>query len=80
MSENKQVGVKRTVYDDGGGLAEYVVADNKQSETMKAILTAAPYTGTPINKYKLLDDCYRASGGFETGDLTKASAAARAKY
>ena len=68
LLENRQVGVKRTVYDDGGGLADYVVADTKQSETMKAILTAAPYSGTPINKYRLLDDCYRASGGFETGE------------
>jgi len=65
---NKQVGVKRTVYDNGGGLSEFIDADTRQSETMKAILTAAPYTGTPVNKYKLLDDCYRASGGFETGE------------
>ena len=29
LLENRQVGVKRTVYDDGGGFADYVVADTK---------------------------------------------------
>lgn len=51
-------------YTDINGKHEY--STKKYNETINQLM--ASYTGTPFNKYKLLDDAYRASGIFETGD------------
>lgn len=64
---SKQMAAKRTVYGSGGVVQEFVEKEAIQNELVEQVLRLAPYDGVPINKYTLLDDCYRASGGFETG-------------
>ena len=39
---------------------EYEYSTKKYNETINQLM--ASYTGTPFNKYKLLDDAYRAGG------------------
>ena len=45
---------------------EYEYTENKYNETINQLM--ASYSGAPFNKYKLLDDAYRANGMFKTGD------------
>lgn len=59
---NKQVAIKRTVVVAGGGTEEFTAAEEQHSELVKQLLLNAPYSGSQVNKYKLLDDCYRATG------------------
>lgn len=65
---SRQVSAKRTVLGADGSVQTFLDGETSQSELMKTLLQAAPYSGVPVNKYQLLDDCYRASGGFESGD------------
>lgn len=50
-----------------GDVALPVQDMSKARELMKVLLRAAQYDGTQVDKYQLLDDAYRASGGFEDG-------------
>ena len=45
---------------------EHEYTEKKYNETINQLM--ASYSGAPFNKYKLLDDAYRANGMFETGD------------
>lgn len=65
---SKQIAAKRTVFGAGGAVQEFVEKESIQNELMEQVLKLAPYDGIPVDKYTLLDDCYRASGGFETGE------------
>ena len=56
-----EIGERYTTVND-----EHEYSTKKYNETINQLM--ASYTGTPFNKYKLLDDAYRASGIFETGD------------
>lgn len=59
--------MRRTIMEDGGSIAEYTEVERHYSETMKQLMLTANYSGQLINKYDLLDNAYRASGGFEDG-------------
>lgn len=45
----------------------FIGAEQFMSNELKKIYEAASYNGVLINKYELLDNSYRASGGFEDG-------------
>lgn len=59
--------MRRTIRDSGGSLAEYTEVERHYSETMKQLMLTAGYDGILVDKYELLDNAYRASGGFEDG-------------
>ncbi len=63
-----QIGVKRTVMENGGSVNTYLETEEQYSELIKQLASLAKYDGHLIGKYELLDNSYRASGGFETGD------------
>lgn len=65
---NRQIGMKRTVLASDGSLGTFHAQEEYYSELMKQMLLNAGYSGIPIGKYELLDNSYRASGGFETGE------------
>lgn len=64
---SEQIGMRRTVLDNGGSISEFTTAEHHYSETIKQLMLTASYSGELINKYELLDNAYRASGGFEDG-------------
>ena len=64
----EKIGEIRTVLGAGGERNTFIEQESAMSEIMQQILAAAPYNGQNIDRYKLLDDAYRASGGFESGD------------
>lgn len=68
MKIEEKIGEKRTVLGSNGERQTYITYESAMSEIMQQILAAAPYDGQSIDRYKLLDDAYRASGGFESGD------------
>ena len=45
----------------------FIGQEDFMSNELKKIYEAATYNGVLINKYELLDNSYRASGGFEDG-------------
>ena len=45
----------------------FIGAEQFMSNELKKIYEAASYNGVLVNKYELLDNSYRASGGFEDG-------------
>lgn len=45
----------------------FIGAEQFMSNELKKIYEAASYNGILVNKYELLDNSYRASGGFEDG-------------
>ena len=63
----QQIGMKRTVMDSGGSLQEFTQMEEHYSETIKQLMMTASYDGILVDKYELLDNAYRASGGFEDG-------------
>lgn len=63
-----QIGVKRTVMENGGSVNTYLETEEQYSELIEQLASLAKYDGHLIGKYELLDNSYRASGGFETGD------------
>lgn len=63
-----QIGTKRTVMEAGGSLNTFLEVEEQHSELIKQLASLAKYNGQLIGKYELLDNAYRASGGFETGD------------
>ena len=63
-----QIGTKRTVMEAGGSLNTFLEVEEQYSELIKQLASLAKYNGQLIGKYELLDNAYRASGGFETGD------------
>lgn len=62
-----QIGSKRTVLGANGAVESFIESEENSNELMKQILLSAQYDGKMIGKYELLDNSYRASGGFETG-------------
>lgn len=65
---SERIGTKRTVLASGGRLSVFQEQESHYSELIKQLLLNAGYNGMPISKYELLDNSYRASGGFETGE------------
>lgn len=65
---NNEVGVKRTVLAANGGIEHFEEVENQFNELIQQFIMGANYSGGVINRYTLLDDCYRGSGGFETGE------------
>ena len=61
------VGMKRTMVGAGGAIADITSAEQRMSETIKQLMFNAPFTNIIANKYKLLDDSYRGTGGYEDG-------------
>ena len=51
----------------GGAIADITSAEQRMSETIKQLMFNAPFTNIIANKYKLLDDSYRGTGGYEDG-------------
>lgn len=52
----------------GGSVNTFLETEEQYSELIKQLASIAKYDGNLIGKYELLDNAYRASGGFETGD------------
>lgn len=52
---------------DGASISAYTSAEANMSETVRMALGTAFYSGELINKYELLDNAYRATGGFADG-------------
>ena len=63
----KQIGMKRTVVGSDGAVREYTEKEAFRNEYLEQLMSLAPYSGMSVNKYELLDNAYRASGGFENG-------------
>lgn len=63
-----QIGERRTVLEAGGSVHTFLEVEEQQSELIKQLSLIATYNGQLIGKYELLDNAYRASGGFETGE------------
>lgn len=63
-----QIASKRLILGEDGVRSEFIANEDNANELMKQLLYTAKYDYSPINKYQLLDDSYRASGGFSTGD------------
>ena len=59
--------MRRTIVGDNGALSEYTQMEQHYSETLKQLMLTAGYDGILVDKYELLDNAYRASGGFEDG-------------
>ena len=59
--------MRRTIVGDNGALSEYTQMEQHYSETIKQLMLTAGYDGILVDKYELLDNAYRASGGFEDG-------------
>jgi hypothetical protein len=51
-----------------GNVERFKSIEGYTSETMRQLMYLAPYSGEVIGKYELLDNAYRATGGFETGE------------
>lgn len=64
-----QIGERRTVLEAGGSVHEFLEVEEQQSELIKQLSMIASYNGQLIGKYELLDNAYRASGGFETENI-----------
>lgn len=67
VHNNSEIGVKRTILSAAGGVEHYERVERSFNELTQQLLMGANYTAGNINKYKLLDDAYRGSGGFEDG-------------
>ena len=63
----KTIGMRRTVVGSDGAVREYTEMEDFRNELFEQLLMTAPYSGNLVNKYELLDNAYRASGGFENG-------------
>ena len=61
------VGIRRTMMGAGGAIADITSAEQRMSETIRQLMFNAPFTDIVANKYKLLDDSYRGTGGYEDG-------------
>ena len=64
---NKEIGVKRTVLSASGGIEHFERVEKSFNEMTQQLMMGAKYSAGNLNKYKLLDDAYRGSGGFEDG-------------
>jgi hypothetical protein len=64
---NKEIGIKRTILSADGGIDHYERVERQFNELTKQLMMSANYTSGCIGKYRLLDDAYRGSGGFEDG-------------
>ena len=63
-----QIASRRLILGEDGVRSEFLANEDTTNELMKQLLESAHYDYSPINKYQLLDDSYRASGGFSNGD------------
>lgn len=61
-------GLSRQVRGNTSLIEDLTLKEEQASELVNLVLSSAYYSGQRIDKYKLLDDSYRASGGFETGE------------
>lgn len=59
--------MRRTVLESDGRVGTFQEQETIYNETLQQLSRNAKYSGVP-SKYELLDNAYRASGGFETGD------------
>ena len=66
-AHNKEIGIKRTILSADGGIDHYERVERQFNELTKQLMMSANYTSGCIGKYRLLDDAYRGSGGFEDG-------------
>lgn len=57
-----------TITGSDGAVRNYAEQESFRQEWYKQMMQMAIYSGQQIDKYELLDNAYRASGGFETGD------------
>ena len=60
--------MKRAVNGIERNVEEFTTSEYNMNETMKRLLSSAFYDGKLVDKYELLDNAYRATGGFETGE------------
>lgn len=65
---DSRVGFTRYVMGAGGDVSTFTSNEQITSEAIRVALFKAPFKDGIPNKYELLDNAYRASGGFETGD------------
>ena len=63
----ERVGFRRQVLGEGLAVSTYTESEKAMNETMQMILLNAPFTADYIDKYELLDDSYRGTGGYEDG-------------
>lgn len=63
-----EVGIKRTILASDGTAMDYEWSEKVTSEAVRQAIFSSKYNGKPIGKYSLLDNSYRATGGFETGE------------
>lgn len=63
----ERVGFRRQVMGEGGAISTFTDSEKAMSETMRMVLLNAPFNSDFINKYELLDDSYRGTGGYEDG-------------
>lgn len=63
-----QIASKRLILGNDGIRSEFIEQETSANELMKQLLYTAKYDYSPVDKYQLLDDSYRASGGFSNGD------------
>ena len=63
-----RIGITRYIDAGGADISSFTDAEQYTSESIRMALLSAPFKGGVPNKYELLDNAYRASGGFETGD------------
>lgn len=61
------VGISRRLMGAGGDIADLTRAEQQMSETIRQLQFNAPFINIITNKYKLLDDSYRGTGGYEDG-------------
>ena len=61
------MGFRRQVMGEGGAISTFTDSEKAMSETMRMVLLNAPFNSDFINKYELLDDSYRGTGGYEDG-------------
>lgn len=60
--------MRRNVLASDGRVGTFQEQETIFNELIQQLALNAKYSGIPISKYELLDNSYRASGGFETGD------------
>lgn len=63
---NNEIGVTRNVMGGDGSITQYERLERQHNELVNQIMMSAKHGGS-VNRYKLLDDAYRGSGGFENG-------------
>lgn len=63
-----EIGIRRNILGSDGAIHSYEYAEARHNELVKQLMMNAPFDASNFGKYALLDDAYRGSGGFESGD------------